>query len=77
MNSAYWAIAGGIHSNIATSYPKHFDQSHGCMHIKEGCISVCVHVCVCVCVNYGSYRMCQIIRLDKHILVQSSIALQK
>ena len=28
-------------------YPKHFHQSHSCMHIKEGCITACV--------NYGSY----------------------
>ena len=27
-------------------YPKHFNQSHCCMHIK-GCITACV--------NYGSY----------------------
>ena len=28
-------------------YPKHFHQSHICMHIKEGCITACV--------NYSSY----------------------
>ena len=28
-------------------YPKHFHQSHSCIHIKEGCFTACA--------NYGSY----------------------
>ena len=31
----------------STLYPKHFHQSHSCMHIKKGCITKCV--------DYGSY----------------------
>ena len=50
-------------------YPKHFHQSRNCMHIKEGCIAVCI--------NYDSYWTCQIIRNDKQDLYQSSFLLQK
>ena len=57
------------HFDVVTLYPKHVNQSHNCMHIKEGCIPACV--------NYGCYWMCQIIRLDKYDLFQSSTVLQR
>ena len=44
---AYCVIAGGTHSDIVALYLEHFHQSHNCMHIKEGCITVCV--------NYGGF----------------------
>ena len=57
---SHWCPMGSTnrdtHSGIANLYPKHFNQSHSCMHIKEGCITAYV--------NYGSYWMCQIIMLD-------------
>ena len=42
MKSTYCVIAGDTHSDIVGVYPEHFHQSHSCMHIKEGCITVCV-----------------------------------
>ena len=42
MGSTYCVIAGDTHSDIVCVYLEHFDQSRSCMHIKEGCITVCV-----------------------------------
>ena len=69
MGSTWWAIAGGTHSDITTLYPKHFNQSHSGTHIMEGCIAASV--------NYDSYWILPINRLNKEDLFQSSAALQK
>ena len=45
MGSTYCVIAGDTHSDIVAVYLEYFHQSNSCMHVKEGCITVCV--------NYG------------------------
>ena len=69
--SAHWVQhikeRRGSQSHTVTLYLKYSDQSHSCIHIKEGYTT---------CVNYGSYRMSHIIWLEKQNLFQTSIALQ-